>query len=71
MNNNDRKIVCNAIVTKKLHTTFTGLPLKTSKHETYSRKKQQRKVFSGYYAYLNRPTKDSDPFLILEFMLVK
>jgi hypothetical protein len=64
------KIICKAVVVMQKRTTFGKLPIATPGHETYKNKEHQRKVFSGYYAYLGRKIKDSDKFLVLEFKKV-
>lgn len=64
-----REILGNAKVTSKKHTTFKKLPLRLEGHETYKNKEHQRKVFEGYYAYLKKPIKDSDGFIVLQFKL--
>jgi len=46
------------------------LPISTEGHEVYQDKEHQRQVFSGYYAFLSRPIKDLDEFLIFEFELI-
>lgn len=68
-NNGTGEIVAPGVVTDKEKTTFLNLPLDRPGHEPYTSKEEQRDVFSGYYEYLNRRIKDSDPFLILGFQL--
>jgi hypothetical protein len=38
--------------------------------QAITNKQHQRKVFSGYYAYLGRPLRDDDSFLIIDFKLI-
>ncbi len=59
-----------AKITKKIKTTFKGLPLKNDGHETPKNKEHQRKVMSGYYAFFGREIRDEDPFIILDFKLI-
>lgn len=70
-NSATRKSVCKARIASISKTTFAELPLDDGRHESYEDKEHQRRVFSGYYKYLNRNIKDSDPFLVLEFELVQ
>lgn len=69
-NSDTKKIIGKAEVVDKSQLTFAELPLKTSGHETYKNKGHQRKVLSGYYAYLKRELRDNDVFLKLEFKLL-
>lgn len=62
-------IISKAKIISKKSTTFLELPLNTPGHETAKDKEHQRKVLSGYYAFLGRPIADNDPFLIIEFKL--
>lgn len=62
-------IIGPAKITKKVSTTFIGLPLDSPGHETPKEKEHQRKVLSGYYAFLGREIRDDDPFIILDFEL--
>lgn len=62
-----QEIIGHAKVTGKLRTTFAALPLENSGHEPYPNKDAQRNVFSNYYAYLQRPIKNDDVFLIITF----
>lgn len=66
-----REVVGKARVTSKTFTTFKKLPLRIQGHETYKDKERQRKVFEGYYAYLKKPIKDKDKFIVLQFELNK
>ena len=66
-NSENGEIVGTAVITSKNFVTCKDLPLEGGGHESYSDKEQQRKVFSGYYAYIGRPIKDDDDFLILGF----
>ena len=70
-NSKTGKVIDQAYILKKENSTFIKLPLNARGHESCENKEQQRKVLSGYYAYLGRPIKDSDPFLIFEFQLIK
>ena len=65
--NDANKIVGEAVIVGKQKTTFAELPFNTPGHETYENKEHQRKVFSGYYAFLEREINDNDPFLVLEY----
>ena len=65
-----KETVVKARITDKQRTTFGGSPTTPEGHETYRNKEHQREVFSGYYAYIGRPIKDDDLFLILGFSLV-
>ena len=67
----NQEIICRAIITDKKRATFKDLPLSIPGHETYPTKEKQRQVFSGYYAYLGRPIRDEDIFLVLEFRIKK
>lgn len=66
----NKKIYGTAIITLKEKTTFKDLPLDNPGHEAYRNKDHQRKVFSGYYKFLDRQIYDSDPFVIFEFKLI-
>lgn len=68
-NSKSDEIVAPGVVTDKERTMFLDLPLDRPGHEPYGNKEEQRAVFSGYYAYLGRPIKDEDPFLILGYKL--
>ena len=57
-------------ITAKWQITFADLSLSFDKHETYKDKEHQRQVLGGYYAYIGRPIRDDDIFLIFEFELV-
>jgi hypothetical protein len=46
------QVIGKAKISSKHWTTFRELPLKLSGHEVYEDKEHQRRVFSGYYAYL-------------------
>lgn len=70
-NSDSKKIIGKAKIVGKTKALFKDLPIGVSKHESYKDKDHQRNVFSGYYAYLGRPIKDEDEFLILEFELLK
>jgi hypothetical protein len=63
-------IVGKASITNKAHTVFRDIPIKTGTHESYKDKEHQRKVLSGYYAYIGRPIKNEDPFLVFDFKLL-
>ncbi len=65
----NKKVIGKAKVISKEQTTFGELPLNIPGHETYTNKEHQRKVFSGYYAYLGKNIQDDDVFLILGFKL--
>jgi hypothetical protein len=67
----NEEIIGKATLITKSKTTFGKLPLETQGHESYKNKDHQRKVFSGYYAYLGRKIKDDDLFLILEYQMAK
>lgn len=60
----NKNIVGQAVIKNKQPTTFKKLPLKS-----YKNKEHQRQVFQGNYAYLNRPIKDTDQFLVFKFEL--
>ena len=64
------KILGKAKITKIMTTTFIDLPLNNPGHETAKNKEHQREVLSGYYAFLGRPIKDKDRFLIINFQLI-
>jgi len=66
-----KEIVARAVIKKKSQTTFLGLPLNNGSHESYRDKEHQRKVMSGYYAYLGRPIEDDDEFLVFDFELIE
>ncbi len=63
-------IIGPAKITQKVSTTFLDLPLDSPGHETPKDKEHQRKVLSGYYAFLGREIRDPDPFIILDFELI-
>jgi hypothetical protein len=65
-----KQVIGQAKITGKQAITFKDLPLKLPGHEIYTNKQHQRKVFSGYYAYLGRPLRDDDSFLIIDFKLI-
>ncbi len=65
------KIMAKAKIINKARTTFRDLPIQTGVHESFTDKEHQRKVLSGYYAYLGREISDSDPFLVFDFKLSK
>lgn len=67
----NNKVTGKAKVVSKEWTIFSKLPLDIPGHETYENKEHQRKVFSGYFAYLGRKIKDDDPFLVLGFQLTQ
>ncbi len=67
----NKEIIGKAKVISKRWTTFSKLPLNIAGHETYEDKEHQRRVFSGYFAYLGRPIKNEDQFLVLGFQFVK
>lgn len=58
------------MVAGKRKVLFKDLLLKLEGYEEYESKERQRKVFSGYYAFLGRETKDNDKFLVIDFKLV-
>lgn len=58
-------------IVNKRRATFKELPIRIGTHEAYRDKEHQRQVQSGYYAYLGRPIRDDDPFLIFDFELVR
>jgi len=58
-------------ITAKRETTFKDLPLTNPTHEAYEDKDHQRKVLSGYYAYIGREIQDTDLFLTFDFELVE
>ena len=60
-----KKIISHAIVTNISEISFKDIPLDVDGHETYKSKKHQRKVMSGYYAYLGREIQDDDLFLVI------
>ena len=66
-NSRSGDIVGSAVITSKKFMSFKELPLDSTGHETYMDKEHQRKVFSGYYAYVGRPIEDDDEFLVLGF----
>lgn len=66
-NSRTGEIVGEAIIASKSYTLFGDLPLEGRGHESYKDKEHQRKVFSGYYAYIGRPISDDDEFLVLGF----
>src|SRR5688572_15695372 len=70
-NSDTGKIECGLKVVSKRESTFANLPLDRPSHEAYRSKDHQRKVFSGYYAFLGRPIQDDDVFLVFDFELVK
>lgn len=60
-----------ARITNKQEILFMDLPFQTENaHETYNDKEHQRKVFSGYYAFLGRAIKDDDKFFVIDFELI-
>ena len=59
------------IIESKYKTKFCDLPLVFDKHEQYDNREHMRSVLSGYYAYLGRPLRDDDIFLVFEFELSK
>lgn len=63
------KVGAKVVITAKRKTLFSDLPLVFDKHETYKDKEHQRNVLSGYYAYIGRPIRDDDVFLVFEFEL--
>ena len=69
-NYDTKEAVAQAKITQKEKIKFSEIPLDTDGHETYRDKEQQRKVFSGYYAYLGREIQDDDLFLVLHFQLL-
>jgi hypothetical protein len=60
-------IVGKVVITSKDFMLFKDIPLEGGGHESYVDKEHQRKVFSGYYAYIGRPIEDKDEFLVLGF----
>lgn len=66
-NSQSGEMVGSAVITSKNYVTFKELPLEGGGHESYGDKEHQRKVFSGYYAYIGRPIEDDDEFLVLGF----
>ncbi len=66
-NSSTKEVVAPARVVGKGKVSFGELPVQIEGHETYHDKEHQRKVFSGYYAYIGREISDSDPFLVIEF----
>ena len=64
-----KKIIASAKILNKTVTSFKNLPLAASGHETCSNKEEQRKVLSGYYAYIGREIRDNDSFLVFEFQV--
>ena len=56
-------------IRQKIKITFAELPLNNASHETYEDKYHQRKVLSGYYAYIGREIADDDLFLVFDFEL--
>lgn len=69
-NSTTQEIVANTKIKAKSQTTFKDLPLSNGMHEGYKDKNHQKQVFSGYYAYLNRPIDDNDEFLVFVFELI-
>lgn len=65
-----KEIIGNAKILKKSQATFKDLPLNSYGHEKYKDKQEQLKTFSNYYAYLKRPIKENDLFLVFEFKLI-
>lgn len=65
-----KEMLARGKIIAKRKLTFTELPLKLDEHETYRNKEHQRRVLSGYYAYLNREIQDTDLFLKIDFKLV-
>lgn len=68
-NSSTKDIIGHAVITRKSYTTFKDLPLSSGSHEAYEDKEQQRKVHSGYYAYLGRPITDDDEYVVFDFEL--
>lgn len=64
------EIKANAKIVNKTSTIFDELPIQIGTHEAYRDKEHQRKVLSGYYAYLGRSLSNEDPFLVFDFELV-
>lgn len=63
--------ISQARITQVAKVKFIGLPYKTEgAHESCDSKEHQRKVLSGYYAYLGRPIQDDDPFVVIDFELI-
>lgn len=65
-----KQIVGKATITGKSSTTFDELPLDSGAFKSYKDKEHQRKVLSGYYAYIGRPIEDKDEFLVFDFKLL-
>lgn len=65
-----KQIMGKAMITGKSSTTFDAIPLNSGIHESYKDKEHQRKVLSGYYAYIGRPIEDKDEFLVFDFKLL-
>lgn len=57
-------------IVSKRETTFSQLPLNDPTYGAYTDKEHQRKVLSGYYAFIGREILDSDLFLVFDFELV-
>jgi hypothetical protein len=70
-NSTTQEVVGKLKITGKRETTFADLPLNNPTHEAYADKEQQRKVLSGYYAYIGRKLRDDDLFLVFDFELAK
>lgn len=66
-NSQNSEVVGSAVITTKKYVAFKELPLEGGGHESYVDKEHQRKVFSGYYAYIGRPIEDDDEFLVFGF----
>lgn len=69
-NSQTNETVARAVITNKHLSTFKNLPVAVDEHESYRDKEHQRKVLSGYYAYIGRSIQDEDVFLIFEFHLI-
>ena len=69
-NSATQEVVGKASIVNKKRLLFKDLPLDGASHESYKSKHEQRKLFSGYYAYLGRPIEDDDSFLALGFQLI-
>lgn len=63
-NGNDQELA-KAKIVSIAHQIFKELPF-----EGFENKEHQRKVLSGYYAFLGREIQDDDPFIILDFELI-
>lgn len=60
----DSKIFGEIKITKASQTTFKDLPIDIDKHEKYSSKEEQRKVFETYYP---GQVTDNAPIVVLEY----